>query len=88
MIEKGKYLDVCGFGNEETDALIEELRYETDETKQKELADQIMTNFYASNDYFMIGQYNKSSVLRAGATGLGENSPLQFYGIDANTNID
>lgn len=88
MIEKGKYLDICGFGNEETDALIEELRYETDETKQKELADQIMTNFYASNDYLMIGQYNKSSVLRAGATGLGETSPLQFYGIDANTNIN
>ena len=88
MIEKGKYLDVCGFGNDETDALIEQLRFETDEAKKKEIADKIMTNFYASNDYFAVGQYNKSTVLRAGASGLGETNPQQFYGIDANTNIN
>lgn len=81
QIKTGSWLDVCGFGNEETDALIEELRYTTDEAKQKELCDQIMTNLYDSNCYLALGQYTKSTVIRTGAGGLGENSPLQFYAI-------
>lgn len=83
QIKKGEWLDVCGFGNDETDVLIEELRYETDEDKKSELADQIMTQFYESNCYVSIGQYIKTTAIRTGAGGLGETNPLQFYAISA-----
>lgn len=86
-VASGSYMDVCGFGNAETDALIGELRFETDAQKAAELANEIMTQVYASNDYFFIGQYNKTSVLKAGAEGLGVNNPLAFYGIDANSTV-
>ena len=81
QVRTGAWLDVCGFGNAETDALIDELRLEIDEDKQVELADQIMTNLYDSNCYLALGQYTKSTVIRTGAGGLGETSPLQFYAI-------
>ena len=81
QVMTGQWLDVCGFGNAETDALIDELRFETDETKKAELADEIMTNLYDSNCYISLGQYTKSTVIRTGAGGLGETSPLQFYAI-------
>ncbi len=85
QIKSGAWLDVCGFGNEETDALIEELRYTTDEARQTELADEIMTQLYDSNCYLAIGQYTKSTVIRTGAGGLGETSPMSFYGISASS---
>ena len=81
QLKKGEYMDVCGFGNDETDALIDELRYETDEDRKAELADEIMTDIYESNCYISLGQYTKSTVIRTGAGGLGETSPLQFYAI-------
>ncbi len=81
QLRTGAWLDVCGFGNAETDALIDELRLETDEERQAELADQIMTQIYDSNCYIPLGQYTKSTVIRTGAGGLGETSPLQFYAI-------
>ena len=34
-----------------------------------------------------IGTYNKNSVLKTGAQGLGVNNPMQYYGIDANTSL-
>ena len=83
QIKKDEWLDVCGFGNDETDALIEELRYETDEDKKSELADQIMTQFYESNCFVSLGQYIKTTAIRTGAGGLGETNPLQFYAISA-----
>ena len=85
QIMEGEWLDVCGFGNAETDALIDELRYETDEARMAELSDEIMTQFYDSNCYLALGQYTKSTVIRNGAGGLGETSPQQFYAIDENS---
>ena len=85
QVMTGQWLDVCGFGNAETDALIDQLRFETDETKKAELADEIMTDIYDSNCYLVLGQYTKSTAIRAGAGGLGETSPQQFYAIDENS---
>lgn len=88
QIMTDQWLDVCGFGNAETDALVESLRYENDDTKKAEICDQIMTQFYDSNCYLVLGQYTKSTVIRNGAGGLGETSPQQFYAIDENSYVN
>ena len=72
---------------EETDAMIDEVRYETDPDKRAEITNEIMQKLYDSHDMLFIGTYNKNSVLKAGANGLGVNNPMQYYGIDANTSL-
>ncbi len=86
-IKSGVYMEVAGFGNAETDAMIDEVRYETDANKRAEITNAIMQKVYDSHDMLFIGTYNKNSVLKAGAVGLGVNNPMQFYGIDANTSL-
>lgn len=88
QVKTGQWLDVCGFGNAETDALIDSLRYETDDTKKAEICDEIMTQVYDSNCYLTLGQYTKSTVIRTGAGGLGETSPQQFYAISSKSYVN
>ncbi len=86
-VKSGVYMEVAGFGNAETDAMIEEVRYETDPAKRAEITNEIMQKLYDSHDMLFIGTYNKNSVLKAGAKGLGVTNPMGFYGIDANTSL-
>ena len=86
-VQSGVYLDVCGFGNSDTDALIEQLRYAIGSDARAALANQIMEQVYAANDYLFLVTYNKNTVLRAGASGLSETSPFGFYGISATTDL-
>jgi len=84
-IMSGSYQDRCGFGNAETDAKIEALRYEADLVVRAEKANEIMTDFYASFTNIPIAVYNRNIVLAYGSSGYGETNPYEFYGIGKDT---
>lgn len=84
-VKSGSYQDIAGFGNADTDALIEELRYEADQDKRAELTNEIMTQFNDSHTLLFLVSYNRNCVLRAGASGFNETNPYEFYGIGAGT---
>ncbi len=86
-IREGSYLDVCGFNDPDTDAMIQQVRVEVDAAKRAELTNQIMEKYYASYDCMFLVTYNKNCVLRVGASGLNEMHPLGFYGISAITDV-
>ena len=86
-VKSGVYMEVAGFGNAETDAMIDEVRYETDPAKRAEITNAIMQKVYDSHDMLFIGTYNKNSVLKNGAQGLGVTNPMGFYGVDAKTSL-
>ena len=88
VVKSGSYQDIAGFGNEETDALIEELRYEVDTNRRAELTNEIMQKFYDSNTFVIIANYNRNIVLRKGVTGFSESNPYEFYGINADSSVN
>lgn len=88
VVKSGSYQDIAGFGNADTDALIEELRYETDSAKRAEITNNIMQKFYDSNTMVFLACYNRNAVLRKGAAGFSESNPYEFYGITAETSVN
>ena len=87
-LSEGAYFNVGGFESEECQALIEELRYETDIDKRAELANEIIQIAIDDNAFGYVGLFNNTTVLRTGVSGFAENIPFDFYGIDANTTIE
>lgn len=88
VVKSGSYQDIAGFGNPDTDALIEQLRYETDKDKRAEITNKIMQQVYDSNTILFLSCYNRNAVLRKGATGFSEHNPYEFYGITAETSVN
>lgn len=76
---------IGGFKNDECEALINKLQYETDTAKRAELANEIVQIAIDDNAFGFVGLFNKTTVLRTGVSGYSETCPFDFYGIDAST---
>ena len=76
---------IAGFASKECEELIDSLQYETDVNKRAELANKIVQMTIDDNAFGYIGLFNKTTVTANGVSGIAENCPFDFYGIDANT---
>ena len=74
-----------GFKNDQCEKLIDQLASETDVTKRAELANKIVQMVIDDNAYGFVGLFNKTTVAAPGVTGIGENSPFDFYAVSAAT---
>lgn len=86
-LKQGAYYDCGGFDDAHCEELIEQLRYETDTAKRASLANEIVQIAIDDNAFGYVGLFNSTTVLRKGVSGFAENIPFDFYGIDANTDI-
>ena len=77
----------AGFPTDETEALIDELQFETDISRRAALANRIVQISIDENAFGYVGLFNKVSVARPGVTGFSENIPFDFYGLTAGTDI-
>ena len=83
VVESGSYQDIAGFGNAETDALIEQLRYTADTTERANLTNQIMQQYYDAHVFVSLVTYTRNTVMSPGVSGFSENNPYEFYGVTA-----
>ena len=86
-LRSGAPYNCGGFESTECNALIAQLRYETDADKRSELANKIVQIAIDDNAFGYVGLFNKISVTAPGVTGIAENCPFDFYRIDADTDI-
>lgn len=77
----------AGFPTDESETLINELQYETDINRRAELANKIVQMSIDDNAFGYVGLFNKTTVMAKGVSGIAENCPFDFYGVDANTEI-
>lgn len=84
-LRNGAYFNVGGFESGECEALIDQLRYETDTARRAALANEIVQLAIDDNAFGYVGLFNKTTVLRPGVSGFAETCPFDFYGIDAHT---
>ena len=87
VFKDGSYYDCNGFDDAKCEELIGQLKNETDTAKRASLANEIVQIAIDDNAYGFVGLFNKTTVLRAGVTGFAEDIPFDFYGIDAQTDI-
>ena len=88
VLKDGSYYDCGGFNDNHAEELINQLKYETDTTKRAELANEIVQIAIDDNAFGFVGLFNNTTVLRPGVTGFAEYVPFDFYGVDAETNIE
>lgn len=74
-----------GFANDECEALIDELQSETSIDRRAELANRIVQMTIDDNAFGYIGLFNKTTVSAPGVVNIGENSPFDFYAVNADT---
>ncbi|MCR5157125.1 MAG: ABC transporter substrate-binding protein [Butyrivibrio sp.] len=86
-LSEGSYYDCGGFDDDHCQELIEQLKFETDTAKRAELANEIVQIAIDDNAFGYVGLFNNTTVLRKGVSGFAENIPFDFYGIDAETDI-
>ena len=86
-LAEGAYYDCGGFDDDHCQELIEKLRFEVDEDRRAELANEIVQIAIDDNAFGYVGLFNHTTVLKKGVTGFAENIPFDFYGIDAKTDI-
>lgn len=86
-LAEGAYYDCGGFDDDHCQELIEKLRFEVDEDRRAELANEIVQIAIDDNAFGYVGLFNHTTVLKKGMTGFAENIPFDFYGIDAKTDI-
>ena len=84
--QSGKWAK-AGFPTDETEALINQLQFETDIDQRAALANQIVQKSIDENAFGYVGLFNKVSVAKPGVTGFSENIPFDFYGLTADTDI-
>jgi peptide/nickel transport system substrate-binding protein len=84
--ENGAYY-LTGFKNDDCQKMINELKVETDAAKRAELANKIVQLAIDDNAFGYVGLFNNTTVLRKGVSGFAEYVPFDFYGVDANTDI-
>ncbi|MBR1642815.1 MAG: ABC transporter substrate-binding protein [Butyrivibrio sp.] len=87
-LEDGSYYNVGGFKSAECQSMIEELRTETDTAKRADLANKIVQIAIDDNAFGYVGLFNNTTVLRKGVSGFAEYVPFDFYGVDAETDIN
>ena len=78
----------AGFPTDETEAIIDQLQYETNIDKRAELANQIVQMSIDDNAFGYTGLFNKTTVTAKGVTGIAEKCPFDFYGVSAETDIN
>ena len=81
----GAYYNVGGFESAECEAMIKQLRVETDPDKRAELANKIIQIAIDDNAFGYVGLFNHTTVMKPGVSGFAEKIPFDFYGINANT---
>ena len=86
-LSEGGYYDCGGFDDDHCQELIEQLRYETDTKKRADLANEIVQIAIDDNAFGYVGLFNKATVLRPGVSGFAEEIPFDFYGINAQTDM-
>jgi len=84
-LAEGAYYNVGGFESAEAQAMIEQLKTETDPAKRADLANQIVQIAIDDNAFGYVGLFNHTTVMSPGVSGFAEKIPFDFYGIDANT---
>ncbi len=72
-----------GFKNDACEKLIDQLASETDNAKRAELANQIVQMAIDDDAFGFVGLFNKTTVAVPGVVNIGENSPFDFYGVNA-----
>ncbi|MBP3274877.1 MAG: ABC transporter substrate-binding protein [Butyrivibrio sp.] len=87
-LAEGSYYNVGGFKSAECQSMIEELRTETDTAKRADLANKIVQIAIDDNAFGYVGLFNNTTVLRKGVSGFAEYVPFDFYGVDAETDIN
>ncbi|MBR5070902.1 MAG: ABC transporter substrate-binding protein [Oscillospiraceae bacterium] len=85
LYRKGGDWGLAGFPNDECEALIDELKSETDINRRAELANQIVQMTIDDNAFGYIGLFNKTTVSAPSVVNIGENSPFDFYAVNADT---
>ncbi len=88
VFSEGAYFDCGGFSDDTCEELIQELKYETDSDKRAALANEIVQIAIDDNGFGFVGLFNNTTVLRPGVSGFAEDIPFDFYGIDAETDIE
>ena len=78
---------IGGFKNDDCEALINTLQYETDIEKRAELANQIVQMVIDDNAFGFVGLFNKTTVTAPGVVNIAEGCPFDFYGVSAETDI-
>ena len=76
---------IAGFPTDASEALINELEFETDTAKRAALANQIVQMTIDDNAFGYVGLFNKTTVMRVGVSDIAENCPFDFYRVDAST---
>ncbi len=76
-----------GFKSDKCEALIDELSSETDVNRRAELANRIVQMVIDDNAFGFVGLFNKTTVAVPGVVNIGENSPFDFYGVGADTDM-
>ncbi|MCR5641580.1 MAG: ABC transporter substrate-binding protein [Lachnospiraceae bacterium] len=84
-LAKDAYYNVGGFEDAKCQELIEQLRVETDIDQRAKLANQILQIAIDDHAFGYVGLFNHTTVMKPGVSGFAEDSPFDFYGIDANT---
>jgi len=87
VVKSGSYQDIAGFGNADTDAMIEELRYTADPAKRAEITNNIMQKFYDSNTMLFLSRYNRNTVTSLTVANVSATNPYEFYGVTAETTV-
>ena len=76
-----------GFKNDACEALIDQLAAETDTAKRADLANRIVQMVIDDDAFGFIGLFNKTTVAAPGVVNIGENSPFDFYAVNAATDM-
>lgn len=84
--QSGKWAK-AGFPTDASEALINQLQFETDIDQRAALANQIVQMSIDDNAFGYVGLFNKVSVARPGVTGFSEDIPFDFYGLTPDTDI-
>ena len=76
-----------GFKSDECESLIDQLASETDVNKRAELANKIVQMVIDDDAFGFVGLFNKTTVAAPGVVNIGENSPFDFYAVNADTDM-
>lgn len=87
-LAEGAPYNCGGFANTEVQAMIDRLKYETNQEKRAELANNIVQRAINEDAFGYIALFNKTTVMRTGVTNLYENCPFDFYYLNAATDIE
>ena len=79
---------LSGFPTDDSEALIDELQYETDIDRRAALANEVVQLSIDDNAFGYVGLFNKTTVTRKGVSGISENCPFDFYAVSAETAMD